>query len=95
MVLRARGGAGLDQMQADRFEQGWMALAHRHEDVGGEPSVAGARLDEIEWSDDSGAWPRSAAISAIWNSSSSPNRGPTSTLVKKSPARPERWAARA
>ncbi len=48
MVLRARGGAGLDQMQVDRFEQGWMALAHRHENVGGEPPVPGARLDEIE-----------------------------------------------
>ena len=36
-----------------------------------------------------------AAISAICTSSSSPNSGPTSTLVKKSPARPERWAARA
>ena len=36
-----------------------------------------------------------ASISAIWISSSSPKREPTSTLVKKSPARPDRWAARA
>ena len=38
---------------------------------------------------------RMSAISASWTSSSSPNTGPTSTLVKKSPARPDRWAARA
>ena len=38
---------------------------------------------------------RIPAISAIWISSSSPKIGPTSTLVKKSPARPDRWAARA
>lgn len=35
------------------------------------------------------------AISAIWTASRSPNSGPTSTLVKKSPARPDRCAARA
>ena len=59
-----------------------------------EPAVAGAGFDEVERAT-AGGDSRTAAISAIWRSSSSPNSGPTSTLVKKSPARPERWAARA
>ena len=36
-----------------------------------------------------------SAISATCTASSSPKSGPTSTLVKKSPARPDRRAARA
>ena len=67
------------------------ALRGAH-NIGCESPVAGADLDEIE---SGGLRRRRAAISAICLSSSSPNSGPTSTLVKKSPARPERWAARA
>ena len=50
-------------------------------DIGGESPVAGADLDEI---DRRIAW-RRAAISASCLSSSSPNSGPTSTLVKNRP----------
>ncbi len=104
------GGAGIgarfDQVEAQATVERRIAPSDGAEDVGGEPAVAGAGFDEIESGFGLGIWDlaaiwdsvwdvSNAAISAICASSSSPKIGPTSTLVKKSPARPDRWAARA
>ena len=99
----ARAGARLDEVQARPLVERRIAAARGAEDVGRQPAVSGAGFDEIEAGLEAparhlgtrGLDRRMPAISAIWISSSSPNTGPTSTLVKKSPARPDRWAARA
>ena len=61
--------------------------------VRGQPSIAGARFDDVEGRRLLPSSER-AHISAICSRKRPPNSGPTSTLVKKSPARPERCAAR-
>ena len=102
-LRRARRGARFDEMQAESRRRGLDRAASRR---GGYRPTAGRfrrrlRRDRTGlgasrlWDSASRRLPRSAAISAIWTSSSSPKSGPTSTLVKKSPARPDRWAARA
>ncbi len=94
--LRAR----FRQMQMRPLIEGRMTAAGRAEDVGGEAPVARPRLDQIEGPTDvpgrACARARPGLLGLCENrSSSSPNMEPTSTLVKKSPARPDRWGARA
>ncbi len=93
----ACGGARLDEMQPQTVVQRPIPFASGAEDVCREPAVARAGFDEVEAGiRNCGIVElRISAISAICTSSSSPNIGPTSTLVKKSPARPERRSARA
>ena len=72
------------------------------EHVARQPAIARAGFDQIEPGRvRSGPARRrpvcvsASHISANWLASSSPNSGPRSTLVKKSPSRPDRWPHRA
>ena len=65
------------------------------ENVPGEPAVSGGRFDEIDARRPRLSPPGSRQRRAKYSASNMPNTGPTSTLVKKSPVRPDRWDARA
>ena len=94
-LLAARRRARFDQMKPDAIVEGREVRLRGAQDVGRQTSVARAGFDEVVVA--GGRWLvlRMSAISASCIARSSPKSGPTSTLVKKSPARPERWAARA
>ena len=102
--LDLRGACGrrlLDEGQANgRVELGVRSL-RPVEDVAGQASSCPRRPRPDRSGGDRGSgiwdwtWRRTRHISANCFASNSPKIGPTSTLVKKSPARPVFWAARA
>ena len=81
-------------------ERGMVPLG-RVQDIARQPAIARAGFHQIEPGRvRSGPARRrivdsASYISANWLASSSPNSGPRSTLVKKSPSRPDCWPARA
>jgi len=94
-MMRPGLRASLHEMRRDGVVERRMAEGCGVENVPAQAAIARGRFDEIEPSRGRLPPPSSSQHSANRSASSVPKTGPTSTLVKKSPARPDRWAARA